>query len=164
MKTKYHKNYRIDEKSNDIIKGIMDRENFISEAEMFRALLKFFWEKKYPPYVEQQKLRPRITDPMEKAKNKILAEEMIKTERENAKINNGRKLCEILGGTEVSINGYPHCEYPTYCEIGGGQVDIGTNTEPMEYLNDNTVYNQYQTILSERGPDARNKLLKLMGK
>jgi len=131
---------------------------FFNISEALRYCISLTDKKEFPSYVDN---RPRQT-PEEKALDKVLASEKAQELKEQRRVVSKTNICNFLGGEVVNLDGHLHCRYNQYQETGGKKVDISIVTEPIEYLSEESLVNQYQDLMGNKGAEAKVKLQNLM--
>jgi len=143
---------------------LVDERDFFNPSEALRYCIQQTIKREFPGYLESKKGRPTPLTPTEKARERILTEEEEKEMKSLRAFEKKSAICEILGGEVIDINGYPHCKYPQYTEVGGGKVDIGTVTDPFTSLSEQAVEWQFRDIMGATGPAAKEKIEALLAK
>lgn len=85
---------------------------------------------------------------------KTTPEEKVKKEKRTQE-----NICKMLGGKIITDNlGEQVCEYFTYTEVAGGEVESLRNTKPLEFLSEDLKTKQFTDILGQ--PMSDNKKAK----
>lgn len=151
------KHVRLASDTQLIFEKHMKDGKFLSEGEFIRACIYAYDEDKTPAAYTKN------LDPVEKAKAKIQAAEILAEQKEEAKISTQRKLCDVLEGTVGDDeNGKLVCRYTRYDEIAGQEIKTQTVEEPLAFLNPDLVEAQYITIEGYRGGKAKAKILGIL--
>lgn len=152
--------FRFTKTTNDKLLAIHNKVGHSNLIATLIECINYKYDKEFD-YVEIARQRMNQS-PVDRVANRILAKGKVQNTLEEAKIENGRAVCHALAGTEIDINGNPHCDYMTYTEVGGKKVKQSSNRDPLDLLTEEAVNLQYRDILGESGPQAKEKLQALM--
>ena len=133
----------------------------IPASTVFQLSLVALYKKEFPPYVMEKKERAKIT-PEDRAKATFKVQEEREALKAQAILDKQMAYVTDLEGTIELTNGIKHCRYQIY-EIGpGNKVDSIDMVEPLDYLNDASVQNQYRDMFNKTGPEVKERVKQLL--
>lgn len=145
----------------DGLNKLITEKGYFNISEALRYAINFTISKEFPAYIMARNAS-LAKSPEEKAQAKVIQRELEADMKKKRMEEKQTGICNLLGGEIIDINGFPHCKYLSYTEIGGKKVDNGFMTEPLENLNDESVVYQYRDISGNVGEKAKEKILGLL--
>lgn len=159
MKT-YRKSLVFNEISNGKVKELQEKLGFNTETAVIIYCINQTHNKEFN-YVHVLKNRGSLS-PEEKEKLRLEQADRARGAKIEKNIERGRMICSVLQGTEQDIQGNPHCEYVTYSEVGGKQVNTSISRVPFENMTEDLIHTQYQDIMGNKGIIAKERIVSLI--